>query len=335
MSPSKAPMWSGDPSVGLGAPESGWRRQGATALALPFLLLPAAFLIGIPWALATQPYWLGVATNVCVLGLGSLGVWVMFAIGRVDIAQGAFAMLGGYATAILMARGGLSFWLCLPLSVVVCSAVGAIIGWAILPLRGVYFAMITLSLGEAMRLAVLNGGAVTNGARGFVDLPRAAGLASPMAFYLLSAALLLSGLFAVWRIATSRIGDVFRAMRQSEELAASLGVDITRYRIIAFAFACGLGGCCGSVLAQFQQNIFPGTYSIADSINFMLYCFLGGLDYVLGPLVGAGLLIVSFELLNEFQSVQALLYGALMVGFMLFLPNGLMSLRLGLWRARQ
>lgn len=328
-------MSSGDSSGNAGVAQRGSRRREATALALPFLLLPAAFLIGIPWALAAQPYWLGVVTNVCVLGLGSLGVWVMFAIGRVDIAQGAFAMLGGYATAILMARGGLSFWLCLPLSAVVCSAAGALIGWAILPLRGVYFAMITLSLGEAMRLAVLNGGAATNGARGFVDLPRAAGLTSPMAFYLLSAALLLLGLFAVWRIANSRIGDVFRAMRQSEELAASLGVDITRYRIIAFAFACGFGGCCGSFLAQFQQNIFPGTYSIADSINFMLYCFLGGLDYVLGPLVGAGLLIVSFELLNEFQSFQALLYGALMIGLMLFLPNGLMSLRFGRWRARQ
>jgi branched-chain amino acid transport system permease protein len=314
---------------------SGSRRQGAAALAVPCVVLAGIFLILVPWALARQPYWLGVATNVCVLALGSLGVWVIFAIGRVDIAQGAFAMLGGYATAILSARLGLSFWLCLPLSVVVCSAVGAIIGWAILPLRGVYFAMITLSLGEAMRLAVLNGGSVTNGARGFVDLPRAAGLTSPMAFYLLSAALLLLGLLAVWRIATSRIGDVFRAMRQSEELAASLGVDITRYRIIAFAFACGFGGVCGSFLTQFQQNIFPGTYSIADSINFLLYCFLGGLEYVLGPLVGAGLLIVSFELLNELQSFQALLYGVLMIGLMLFLPNGLMSLGLGFRRAQQ
>lgn len=338
MSPSEPPTTSSvDAPVLVTAadmrPES--RRQGAAALAVAFVILAATFLILIPWLLARQPYWLGVATNVSVLGLGSLGVWVMFAIGRVDIAQGAFAMLGGYATAILSVRAGLSFWLCLPLSIVVCSMVGALIGWAILPLRGVYFAMITLSLGEAMRLAVLNGGDVTNGARGFVDLPRAAGLATPIAFYLLSAALLLLGLFAVWRIATSRIGDVFRAMRQSEELAASLGVDITRYRIIAFAFACGFGGGCGSFLAQFQQNIFPGTYSIADSINFLLYCFLGGLDYVLGPLVGAGLLVVSFELLNELQSFQALLYGVLMIGLMLFLPNGLMSLRLGLRRAPQ
>jgi branched-chain amino acid transport system permease protein len=293
-----------------------------------FAGLAAAFLVVVPLALGGEPYWLGVATNVCMLSVGSLGVWVIFAIGRVDIAQGAFAMLGGYATAILSARAGLSFWLCLPISILLSAAVGALIGLAIMPLRGVYFAMITLSLGEAMRLAVLNGGDVTNGAHGFVDLPRSAGLASPLSFYLLSAALLLVALLAVWRIANSRIGGIFRAMRQSEDLASSLGVDIARYRIIAFAFACALGGCCGSFFAEYQQNVFPGTYSIADSINFLLYCFLGGLGFVFGPVVGAALLVVAFELLNALQSVQALLYGALMIVLMLFLPNGLMSLRL-------
>lgn len=311
----------------LSLPES----EAATArplstILIGFALIAIALLIAVPAALSTQPYWLGVATNVFMLSVGSLGVWVIFAIGRVDLAQGAFAMLGGYATAILSARFGLSFWLCLPLSMALCAAVGAVIGLAIMPLRGVYFSMITLSLGEAMRLAVLNGGDVTNGARGYVDLPREPALSSPLAFYFLAAALLLLALLAVWRISTSRIGAVFRAMRQSEELASSLGVDIARYRIVAFAFACGLGGCCGSFFTQFQQNIFPATYSIADSINLLLYCFLGGLEFVLGPLVGAALLVVAFELLNALQTYQALLYGALMIVLMLFLPNGLMSL---------
>jgi branched-chain amino acid transport system permease protein len=297
-----------------------------TSTVTRFALIAIALLIVAPAALSTQPYWLGVATNVFMLSVGSLGVWAVFAIGRVDLAQGAFAMLGGYATAILSVRFGLSFWLCLPLSAAISSAVGAIIGLAIMPLRGVYFSMITLSLGEAMRLAVLNGGETTNGARGYVDLPREPALASPLAFYFLSAALLSLALLAVWRISTSRIGAIFRAMRQSEELASSLGVDIAGYRIAAFAFACGLGGCCGSFFAQYQQNIFPATYSIADSINFLLYCFLGGLEFVLGPLVGAALLVVAFELLNALQTYQALLYGALMIVLMLFLPNGLMSL---------
>ena len=325
------------PTYGESAAAPAGRGEGKTITsvsALPgrtliqFVGVAIAFLVVIPLALAGEPYWLGVATNVCMLSLGSLGVWVIFAIGRVDLAQGAFAMLGGYATAILSARLGLSFWLCLPLSIVLSAAAGALIGFAIMPLRGVYFAMITLSLGEAMRLAVLNGGDLTNGAHGFVDLPRTAGLMSPVAFYFLAAALLLVTLLVVWRIATSRIGGIFRAMRQSEDLASSLGVDIARYRIIAFALACALGGCCGSFFAQYQQNVFPGTYSIADSINFLLYCFLGGLGFVFGPVVGAALLVIAFELLNALQSVQALLYGALMIAMMLFLPNGLMSIRL-------
>lgn len=325
-----------DPSSSVSGGPAKVERAGATSeaslgrfgLPLQFAMIAIGFVVVIPLLLGEEPYWLGVATNVCMLSVGSIGVWVIFAIGRVDLAQGAFAMLGGYATAILSERIGLSFWLCLPLSIAFSATTGALIGLAIMPLRGVYFAMITLSLGEAMRLAALNGGDITNGARGFVDLPRSAGLGGPMAFYLLSAALLLAALLAAWRIATSRIGAVFQAMRQSEELASTLGVDLTRYRIYAFAFACGLGGCCGSFFAQFQQNIFPGTYSIADSINFLLYCFLGGLDFVLGPVVGAALLIIVFELLNELQTFQALLYGVLMIALMLFLPNGLMSLRL-------
>ncbi len=86
-----------------------------------------------------------------------------------------------------------------------------------------------------------------------------------------------------------------------------------------------MGGVCGSFFAESQQNIFPGTYTISDSISFMLYCFLGGLDYVLGPVVGAYLLVFAFELLDAMQRYQSLLYGVLMIAVMLFLPNGLLS----------
>lgn len=127
-------------------------------------------------------------------------------------------------------------------------------------------------------------------------------------------------------LSTSRIGSVFRSMRQNEDLSSSLGINVTRYRVIAFAIASGMGGICGSFFAESQQNIFPGTYTITDSINFMLYCFLGGLDYVLGPIVGAYLLVFAFEFLSALQHYQALLYGVLMIAVMLFRPNGLLSI---------
>jgi branched-chain amino acid transport system permease protein len=294
--------------------------------------LALLYLAGVPVLLSGHPYFLNVLTNASILSLASLGVWVMFSIGRIDIAQGAFAMIGGYTTAILSTRYGLSFWLCLPVSALVAAAVGALIGAAILRLRGVYFAMITLSLTEAVRLAFLNGGEFTQGASGIVNIPRPAGVDTPGAFYLLAASLLLLGLLAVWRLATSRIGWVFRSLRQNEDLASSIGIDIARFRVLAFAFACGLGGTAGAFFAAFHQNIYPASYSVTDSINFMLYCFLGGLDFVIGPIVGAFLLVISFELLGELQRYQALLYGILMIAVMLFLPNGVLSLRLG--RAR-
>jgi branched-chain amino acid transport system permease protein len=238
-------------------------------------------------------------------------------------------MIGGYTTAILATRYGLPFWLCLPISGGIAAIVGTVIGLPILRLRGVYFAMITLSLTEAVRLAFLNGGEFTKGASGIVNIPRPSGIDSPLAFYLLAAILLLLGLLAVWRLATSRIGWIFRSLRQNEELAASIGIDVARYRVIAFAFASAMGGIAGAFFAVFHQNIYPASYSVQDSINFMLYCFLGGLDFVLGPVVGAFLLVIAFELLGELQRYQALLYGGLMIAVMLFLPNGILSLRLG------
>ena len=114
-------------------------------------------------------------------------------------------------------------------------------------------------------------------------------------------------------------------MRQNEELAASIGIDVARYRVIAFAFCCFMGGIAGGVFASLQQNIYPQTYTVSDSINFMLYCFLGGLDFVLGPIVGTFVLVIAFELLRAIQEYQALLYGILMIVVMLFLPNGLLS----------
>lgn len=317
----------------MSAPASG-RRASAPPLAGPLrtvAVTAAAALVAlvlVPVLLRDQPYFLNVLTNASVLAFVSLGVWITFAIGRINIAQGAFAMIGGYTTAILSTRYGLPFWLCLPLSGLVAAAFGALIGWPILRLRGVYFAMITLSLTEAVRLAFLNGGEFTQGASGIVNIPRPPGIDTPVEFYRLAAGMLLVGVVAVWRLWNCRIGWVFRALRQNEDLAASIGIDVARYRVLAFALCCAFGGMGGSFFAAFHQNIYPASYGVTDSVNFMLYCFFGGLDYVLGPVVGAFLLVIGFELLHEFQRYQTLMYGILMIVLMLWLPNGLLSLQL-------
>jgi branched-chain amino acid transport system permease protein len=258
-----------------------------------------------------------------------------------NLAQGAFALVGGYAGAIFSTRYGVPFWFCLPLAGLISAILGALIGWPVLRLKGVYFAMTTLSLTEAIRLLALNGGDLTKGATGIVNIPRPGAIdifgltivhdfngADPLPFYFLACALLLLGLVGVWRLSTSRLGWVFRSLRQNEDLATSIGINVAKYRVIAFAVCCFMGGIGGAFFAAFHQNIYPATYTISDSVNFMLYCFLGGLSYIFGPVVGAFLLVVAFELLQAVQDYQALIYGILMIACMLWLPNGILSLGL-------
>lgn len=278
-------------------------------------------LVAIPLLFGHQSYWLNVFANANLLAFASLGVWVTFAIGRVNVGQGAFAMVGGYVAGILTNFLGIDVWFSLPVAALICALIGVIIGWPLLRLKGVYFAMATLAFTEAVRLIFLN-----SQIGGLTNIPWPSGITSMLSFYFLSAVLLMLGFLVIWRLAQSRIGHVFEAIRENEELATSVGINVAAYRVLAFAICSAMGGVSGAIFASFQQNIFPGSYTVADSINFMLYCFLGGLSYIAGPIIGTFVLVVGFELLRGIQQYQALLYGVLMISLMLIRPNGILSL---------
>ncbi len=305
-------------------------------------LLAILYLVVLPAYFAESRYVLRVITTASVLSVISLGVWLTFTIGRINIGQGAFALIGGYVTAILATRLGLSFWLCLPLSGLIAGLTGIVLGLGILRLRGVYFAMITLSLTEAVRLGFLSGGELTGGAPGIPNIPLPGELSlfgltlipdfarvdSHIAFYFLGAFLLITGLAVVWRISVSRLGWIFRSLQQDEELAQSVGINVAKYRVMAYGICCCYGGIGGAFFTVSQQSIYPSVFGVPDSLFFILYCFLGGLAYVGGPIVGAFLLFILFEVLHDLQQYQSLFYAALMIAIMLWLPNGLLSLRL-------
>lgn len=296
----------------------------------------------VPVLFAGQPYILGILTTASVLSVISAGVWLTFYIGRINIGQGAFALVGGYTAAILVTQAGVSFWLALPLAGLAAAAISIVIGAAVLRLKGVYFAMLSLSLTETARLAAQSFSGLTGGAKGITSIPLPgaveifgltliadfASVNKHLAFYLFGAVLTVVTFAAMYRLVHSRIGHLFRSLQQNEELASSIGVDIARLRIIAYAIASFLGGVGGAFFVGMQQSIYPATFQIQDSIYFMLYCFLGGLGYVFGPIVGTFVLFLAFETLHGLNQYQPLIYALLIIGLMLWLPNGLLSLRL-------
>ncbi|MER9868053.1 branched-chain amino acid ABC transporter permease [Mesorhizobium sp. M0136] len=301
-------------------------------------------LIGVPWLIEATGrldlYY--TLTSVALLSIASAGVWVTFYIGRINIGQGAFALMGGYISAILVVQYGVSFWLTLPLAGLFCAAASVLIGLPILRLRGVYFAMVTLVLTEVARLLAL-ALPITNGAKGMVSIPLPGGisifgltilpdfatLANPRpAFYLVSVVLMVLCFAALYRLVHSRIGKLCQSLQQNEELASSIGVNIAYLRVIAYAISSFLGGLGGAMFVAISQSIYPSSFTVTDSVNFMLNCFLGGLSYVFGPMIGTFVLYFGWDFLFETGEFQLLIFSSVLIALMLFLPNGLLSLRL-------
>lgn len=279
-------------------------------------------------------------TSVALLSIASVGVWLTFYIGRINIGQGAYCLLGGYVSAILVTQAGFNFWLTLPLAGLFCAGLAVLIGLPILRLRGVYFAMVTLVLTEVARLSAL-AIPITNGAKGvtsipmpealsifgFTLIPDFATLANPkLAFYLTASTIMVISFAAVWRIVNSRLGHLCRSLQQNEELASSIGVNTAYLRVLAYSISSFFGGVAGAIFVAISQSIYPSSFQVADSVNFMLNCFLGGLGYVLGPMLGTLLLYFGWDLLFSTGKYQLLIYSTLLIALMLVLPNGVLSL---------
>lgn len=279
-------------------------------------------------------------SSVALLSMASAGVWLTFYIGRINIGQGAYALMGGYVSAILVMQYGASFWLTLPVAGLFCALASVLIGLPILRLRGVYFAMVTLVLTEVARLLAL-ALPITQGAKGITSIPLPgaieifgltlvpdfATMENPrIAFYYLSAGLMTLCFAVMYRLVNSRIGHICMSLQQNEELASSIGINIAQIRVIAYALSSFFGGIAGAVFVAATQSVYPSSFTVADSVNFMLNCFLGGLGYVFGPMLGTLVLYFGWNLLFETGQFQLLIYSVLMIALMLVLPNGLLSL---------
>lgn len=301
-------------------------------------------LVAVPAAIAvtgrTDLYF--TLTSVALLSIASAGVWLTFHIGRINIGQGAFALIGAYVSAILVTKAGMNFWLTLPLAGLFAAGVAVLIGLPVLRLRGVYFAMITLVLTEVVRLTAL-ALPITNGAMGIVSIPLPGAVSifgltiipdfatfanTKLAFYYVAAVLMIVCFAGMYRLVNSRLGHLCRSMQQNEELASSIGVNITYIRIVIFAISSFLGGIGGAMFGAIAQSVYPSSFQVADSVNFMLNCFLGGLGYVFGPMLGTLVLYFGWDLLFELGKYQMLVYASMMILLMRFLPNGLLSLAL-------
>lgn len=255
-----------------------------------------------------------------VNGLLALSMYVVLAVGQLSLGQAAFMGLGAYSSALMTLKLKLPFLLVLPLSVVVPVAFALAIGVPTLRLAGVYLAIATIGLGEVLRALYLNLD-ITGGALGLSGIPERA--ETWMIYGLLGAAIL-----ALWMVGRSGVGRAMEAMREDETAAQVMGVPIRRYKMGALLASAVLAGLAGCLSAHVSSFIGPNEYGFEPAVTILSYVLLGGLGTPLAPVLGAWVLTLLPELLRGFSDIRLVLNGVIIVLAVLFLPGGILPVRM-------
>ena len=300
---------------------------GVAIVGLALLVLPFALTgVGTAWVRITN-----LAILFVFLALG-LNIVVGFA-GLLDLGYVAFFAIGSYTVAILTSPElgffSLTFWQALPFAVLLGIIAGVMLGIPVLKMRGDYLAIATLGFGEIIRILVLSDALRPwlGGAQGIGKITKARigefEFASPQeVYYLLLAGCILVG-FISWRLRDSRLGRAWMAMREDEDVAQAMGINLVATKLLAFATGAGFSALSGAIFASKIGSVYPHSFNVMISINILCVIIVGGMGSMPGVVVGAIALVGLPELLREFAEYRLLVYGAALVAMMLLKPEGL------------
>jgi branched-chain amino acid transport system permease protein len=298
-------------------------RAGIALLALILLPAVAGSYIGQVLMLVGLYILMGIGLNLEV-GLAGL----------LDLGFVAFFAVGAYTTALLTSHGAhglmqLPYWAAMPVSVLLAICVGVLFGLPVLGVRGDYLAVATMGLGEIVRVIVQSDFAapLLGGAQGVLEIPKphigSFVLGSPVALFYMT--LIAAGVaaFVAWRLENSRLGRAWMALRDDEDVAQALGINLIRSKLLAYGLGAAFAGLAGSIFATMLTSVYPSSFQLLISINVLALIIVGGMGSLPGVVLGAIALIGLPELLREFGEYRYLFYGAVLVVMMRLRPEGL------------
>jgi branched-chain amino acid transport system permease protein len=284
-----------------------------------------------------QDLWASYQSTLGYMGLNALlalSVYTTLSCGQLALGNAGFAAIGAYAATLLTMHAGAPFPLVLLAGAALPAAVAVPLGLPVLRLRGVFLAIATIAFGEVVRLGFVNWDFV-NGAQGIVAIPQKTGL---WTIWLAVAA----ALFVLGRLRHSKWGFALEAIREDEPAARTMGIHTTAYKLSMLVLGAALAGLAGALEAHFTFMVAPNGFSFGRVVDMLVFAVVGGIARFWGPALGAAFLTVLPEILREVAPqlgiepgpLRFMVNGLVLLAVILFLPNGIVSLRARLrdWR---
>ncbi|EKF74947.1 ABC transporter permease [Alcanivorax hongdengensis A-11-3] len=274
------------------------------------------------WAIAV--YGMNIVTGLC---------------GQLNLAHGAFFAIGAYTLAILTVDNGWPFW---P-AFVAAGAMGALLGFLVgvvsLRLKEHHFAIFTLCVGFIIYLLMDKWESLTHGTLGIINIPAPHGFGlvdftETTPFYYLALVFLVLSVFFASRISHSLLGRTFLAIRISDDLAASLGINLMRNKVLAFVLSTTYAAVAGALYAGMVRFIGPAEADVAHTFDMITYLLVGGIGTLMGPLVGTLVITWLTQSLQSLEEYRMIVFGPLLVLLVIFSPRGVVG-SFTAWRARR
>lgn len=294
------------------------------------LLAGAALVVVYPFLPFVKDYAVDVGFYIGIYALLGLSLNVVLGeVGLFDLGHIAFYAIGAYTTAILNTRCHVPTLALLPVSALAAAAFAALVSAPIIHLRGDYFCIVTIGIGEIVRLVMVNnpfgltGG--PNGVNGIANASLGMGLVlrTPRQLYILVWLLIGAVIAGLLRLQRSRVGRAWDAIREDEVAAKATGVDVRSYKLLAFVLGAGLAGVAGNLYASKVMSIAPENFSFLESSLLFCIVLLGGVGSIPGVVMGAAVVVVFPEVFRGVASYRLLFFGLALMLTMVFRPGGL------------
>ncbi|GIK82631.1 MAG: branched-chain amino acid ABC transporter permease [Alphaproteobacteria bacterium] len=303
----------------------------------PALLILLAIGLVIP-AATTNEYYLHVLLLMLMGVILATSFRLMYLTGSLSIAHASFAAIGAYASALLVMRADLPFWLAMPIGGLAAAVVAIVLGYPALRTKGIYFAIVTLGIVEITNTIFKHFAVdLTGGAMGLLGVPRPEALWLPLVgaidfsskvhYYYLALIMVVVSVAALLWLERSRFGMIVEAIRGSEPLSFAVGINVPAYLLATFALTAFFAAITGAFMGHYLRIVSPHDYSFAFSTRIITYAAIGGLGAFAGPIYGAIFLTILVEVLREFGTYYDVMgLSIVLILVLLFLPGGLASL---------
>ena len=296
------------------------------ALAHPLAIVGLAFAL-LPFGLPAIGSTVSLATEIVIYALYGIAYNLLLGYtGLVSFGPSAYFGVAGYAAGLAHLYLFRSVYPSILAGTAAAALTGLGIGLLILRRRGLYFSLLTLAFTQLFFEIAFHWTDVTGGENGLQGVTRPE-FASPLGFHFFCAAVVAGAVAILWRVAHSPFGRVLQAIRDNEQRARCLGYDTRRYKLLAFVLSSAFMGLAGSLLTFLIQGVYADNLSWQHAGDPVMMTILGGMHHFLGPLWGAGLFILLSDQLSSYTEHWWLVFGALLIAFVLLSPEGLS----GIW----